>query len=157
QNTNGYAGSVTGYNSIVAAPPFNRTELYEYWITQEIEEKLKIRVGKIIPAVDFDHVTRANKLKDSSQNVSSLMSLIYTSIFVNPTLLGVIGAKDRSGGSPCSAREGEERVAKSQFRPPALRRASVSVSQTRSSCLRRMRTRRIAAAPSGVPTTKGWI
>src|SRR5262245_66646424 len=43
------------------------------------------------------------------------------------------------------------------FRPAALRMASVSVSQTWSSFLRRERTRRKAAAPSGVPITKGWI
>jgi porin len=92
QNTNGYAGSFPGYNSIAASPPFNRTELYEYWVTQElIEDTLKVRVGKTIPAVDFNNVTRVNKLKDDSQNVSSLSSLIYPSIFVNPTLLGVIG------------------------------------------------------------------
>jgi hypothetical protein len=39
----------------------------------------------------------------------------------------------------------------------ALRIASVSVNQTASSFLRRDRTRRKAAAPSGVPITKGWI
>lgn len=92
QNTNGYAGSVPGYNSIVAAPPFHRTELYQYWVTQElVEDVLKIRVGKSVPAVDFNNVTRANKLADDSQNVASLSSLLYTSIFVNPTLLGAIG------------------------------------------------------------------
>ena len=39
----------------------------------------------------------------------------------------------------------------------AARIACVSVSQTASSALRRVRTRRNAAAPSGVPITKGWI
>src|SRR5262249_21737068 len=43
------------------------------------------------------------------------------------------------------------------FRPAALRMAAVSVSQTFSSLLRRERTRRKAAAPSGAPITKGWI
>lgn len=93
QDTNGYAGSFPGYNGITASPPFNRTELYEYWVTQElIRDTFKVRVGKIIPGVDFGNVTRVNKLKDDSQNVSSLSSLIYTSIFVNPTLLGVLGS-----------------------------------------------------------------
>jgi porin len=92
QNTNGYAGSLPGYNSIVAAPPYHRTELYEYWISQEIVEGLlKVRVGKIVPSVDFNNVTRANTLKDDRQNIAALSSLLYTSIFVNPTLLGVIG------------------------------------------------------------------
>ena len=92
QNTNGYAGSVPGYNSITGAPPFNRTELYEYWVTQElIKDTLKVRVGKIIPSVDFNNVTRTAKMKDNTQNVSSLSGLLYTSIFVNPSLLGVIG------------------------------------------------------------------
>ena len=39
----------------------------------------------------------------------------------------------------------------------AARIAAVSVSQTASSALRRVSTRRNAAAPSGVPITKGWI
>ncbi len=92
QNTNGYAGSVPGYNSITGAPPFNRTELYEYWVTQElIKDTLKVRVGKIMPSVDFNNVYRTAKLKDNTQNVSSLSGLLYTSIFVNPSLLGVIG------------------------------------------------------------------
>ena len=39
--------------------------------------------------------------------------------------------------------------------PAALRMASVSVNQTASSFFSRKRTRRKAAAPSGVPTTKG--
>ena len=97
QDTNGYAGSVPGYNSISGAPPFNRTELYEYWVTQElIEDVLKVRVGKVIPSVDFNNVTRVSRLKDNRQNISSLSGLIYTSIFVNPTLLGVIGGYEDS-------------------------------------------------------------
>src|SRR5258708_9019426 len=43
------------------------------------------------------------------------------------------------------------------FRAAAFRIASVSVSQTASSLLKRKRARRKAAALSGVPTTKGWI
>jgi hypothetical protein len=43
------------------------------------------------------------------------------------------------------------------LRPAALRIASVSVNQTLSSFFKRERTRRIAAAPSGVPITNGWI
>jgi CO/xanthine dehydrogenase Mo-binding subunit len=43
------------------------------------------------------------------------------------------------------------------FQSSRLRMASVSVSQTASSFLRRVSTRRNAAAPSGVPTTKGWM
>lgn len=97
QDTNGYAGSVPGYNSISGVPPFNRTELYEYWVTQElIEDVLKVRVGKVIPSVDFNNVTRVTRLKDNRQNVSSLSGLLYTSIFVNPTLLGVIGGYEDS-------------------------------------------------------------
>jgi hypothetical protein len=45
---------------------------------------------------------------------------------------------------------------KPRYRPAAFRIISVSASQTVSSFLRRERTRRIAAAPSGVPTTNGW-
>ena len=97
QNTNGYAGSVPGYNSISGSPPFHRTELYEYWVTQDIiKDTLKVRVGKVIPSVDFNNVTRTARMKDDAQNVSSLSGLIYTSIFVNPSLLGVIGGYEDS-------------------------------------------------------------
>ncbi|NBS34471.1 MAG: hypothetical protein EBS82_01310 [Methylocystaceae bacterium] len=93
QNTNGYAGTLPGYNSDSPLAPFNRTELYEYWVAQDIiPDKLKIRVGKTLPAVDFNNVTRPESFKDKSQNVSSLSSLLFVSIFVNPTiLLGVYG------------------------------------------------------------------
>ena len=36
QNTNGYAGTVIGYDAIVGAPPFNRTELYTLYFDQEL-------------------------------------------------------------------------------------------------------------------------
>lgn len=93
QNTNGYAGTLPGYDSTSPLAPFNRTELYEYWFAQDIiTEKLKIRIGKTLPAVDFNNVTRPETFKDSSQNVSTLSSLLLVSIFVNPTiLLGVYG------------------------------------------------------------------
>ena len=97
RDTNGDAGSVPGYNSISGVPPYNRTELYEYWVTQEIVENvLKVRVGKVIPSVDFNNVTRTSRMKDDRHNISSLSGLIYTSIFVNPTLLGVIGGYEDS-------------------------------------------------------------
>jgi porin len=93
QNTNGYAGTLPGYDSTSPLAPFNRTELYEYWFAQDIiTDKLKVRIGKTLPAVDFNNVTRPETFKDSSQNVSSLSSLLFVSIFVNPTiLLGVYG------------------------------------------------------------------
>jgi carbohydrate-selective porin OprB len=57
---------VPGYNSLVAAPPFNRTELYTYWVKQEIiEDKLKFRVGKILPSADFGNVTRVSQHRAS--------------------------------------------------------------------------------------------
>lgn len=93
QNSNGYAGTLPGYNSTSPLAPFNRTELYQYWYAQDIiENKLKIRIGKTLPAVDFNNVTRPETFKDTSQNVTSLSSLLFVSIFVNPTiLLGVYG------------------------------------------------------------------
>lgn len=50
QNTNGYAGTLPGYDSTSPLAPFNRTELYEYWFAQDIiTDKLKIRIGKTLP------------------------------------------------------------------------------------------------------------
>ena len=88
QNTNGYAGTVVGYDAIVGAPPFHRTELYTLYFEQEIiKERLGVRAGKLLGTVDFNNVTKVHRYKDDAHYISSLSSLLYTSIFVNPTML----------------------------------------------------------------------
>lgn len=88
QNTNGYAGTVVGYDAIVGAAPFHRTELYTLYFDQEIiKERLGVRAGKLLATVDFNNVTKVHRYKDDAHYISSLSSLLYTSIFVNPTML----------------------------------------------------------------------
>ncbi len=91
QNTNGEAGSVQGYNGIVGTLPFQRNELYQAWYLQEIiPDTLQIRLGKTTPTLDFNNVLRPLTLKDSAENIPSVSGLLYTPVFVNPTLLGAL-------------------------------------------------------------------
>src|SRR5262245_43560392 len=91
QDTNGQAGSVPGYNSLPGPPPLNRSELYELWWRQRLfDDKLIFRVGKTVPTFDFNNVLRPLSLSDNTLAIPSLSSLIYTPIFVNPTILGVM-------------------------------------------------------------------
>jgi len=91
QPTNNQAGAVQGYNSLVAAEPLVRTELYELWWRQQLfNDKLAIRVGKTVPTYDFGNVSRSVPTSNSSHEIASVSGLIYTPVFVNPTMLGVI-------------------------------------------------------------------
>jgi len=87
-DTNSVAGSVMGYNGIVGAPPFNRTELLEAWYLQEfIPDVLQVRVGRSLPTYDFGTVLRPLKLKDQDQNVPAVSSLLYSPIFLNASMI----------------------------------------------------------------------
>jgi len=87
-NTNGQAGTVAGYNSIVGAPPFNRTELFEAWYLQEIvKDVLKVRIGRSAPTYDFGNVLRPIAFVDSSQNIPAVSGLLFTPVFVNTSML----------------------------------------------------------------------
>jgi len=89
QDTNGQAGVVAGYNSLPGPPPLNRSELYELWWRQRLfDDRLIFRIGKVVPTYDFNNVVRPLALQDDSYMVPALSGLIYTPIFVNPTLLG---------------------------------------------------------------------
>ena len=91
-NTNFRAGSVQGYDSLSAVPPFgNRSELYELWFRQELfNEKLAIRIGKTIPTYDFNNVIRPVPVRDQALAVPSLSGLLFTPIFINPINIGVM-------------------------------------------------------------------
>lgn len=90
-DTNGDAGVVTGYNSLIAAPPFDRTELYQLWWRQRLlDDLLVVRVGKSVPTYDFGNVSRAVPVGGPSGFIPSVSGLIYTPLFVNPTTLGVM-------------------------------------------------------------------
>lgn len=93
QPTNVDAGSVQGYNSLAGSPPLNRTELFQIWIRQElIEKKWNIRIGKTVPTYHFNNVSKPVPTTDNPAiSIPSVSSLIYSPIFTNPTLSGVIG------------------------------------------------------------------
>jgi porin len=90
-DTNARAGSVTGYNGIVPAPPFHRTELNEFWYLQSIvQDKLQVRIGRTVPTYDFNNVSRPLALKDDKQNIAAVSGLLYTALQINPTMLAAI-------------------------------------------------------------------
>ncbi|MEO8824903.1 MAG: carbohydrate porin [Chthoniobacterales bacterium] len=89
QGTNKQAGSVQGYNSLPGAPPLERSELYQLWVRQSFfDDHLIIRVGKSVPNYDFGNVARPVPSQDEHLAIPSVSGLLFTPIFVNPTLLG---------------------------------------------------------------------
>jgi porin len=91
QLTNPQAGVVSGYNSLPGLPPLERSELYELWWRQQLfGDKLILRLGKTVPTNDFNNVTRPLQVHDLSLAIPSVSGLIFTPLFVNPTLLGVM-------------------------------------------------------------------
>ncbi len=86
-DTNGRAGSVQGFNSISVTAPFDRSELYQIWYRQNfLDKKIVVRIGKLVPAYDFDNVVKPLQVEKSYQ-IPSTTGLLYTPVFVNPTTL----------------------------------------------------------------------
>jgi porin len=91
QPTNRQAGIITGYNSLTGAPPLDRTELYELWWRQSFfSDQLVVRIGKTIPTYDFGNVVRPVPVQDLSLRIPAVSGLLYTPVFVNPTILGAL-------------------------------------------------------------------
>lgn len=91
QSTNTQAGSIQGYNGLPGPDPLNRSELYELWYRQELfDGKFVLRIGKSVPTFDFGNVLRPVPLQDENLFIPAVNGLIYTPIFVNPSMLGVI-------------------------------------------------------------------
>ena len=91
QASNGQAGVVSGYNSLPGLPPLARSELYQVWWRQQLfGDKLIFRLGKTVPTNDFNNVTRPLQVHDLTLSIPAVSGLIYTPVFVNPTLLGVL-------------------------------------------------------------------
>jgi len=91
EETNQEAGSVQGYSGIPGLAPLTRSELYQLWFRQSLfNEKLIIRIGKSIPTYDFGNVLRPLQLPERQLFVPGLSGLIYTPVFINPTMLGVM-------------------------------------------------------------------
>lgn len=92
EDTNGQAGSVQGYNSLPGPPPLNRSELYQLWYRQSLfEDCLVFRIGKQVPTYDFNNVARPVTTQDEALEIPSVTGLLFTPVFVQPTLLGAIG------------------------------------------------------------------
>ena len=92
QPTNNLAGAFPGFDSLEAGPPLSRNQLYQLWFRQVLfDDKLIIRIGKSVPTYDFNNVCNPVPTEDDpSASIPAVTSLIYTPIFVNPTMLGVI-------------------------------------------------------------------
>lgn len=83
------SGSVQGSNSLVAAPPLDRTELYEFAIRKDLlDGQLRLIVGKQSGSTQFANVNRPDGTQDARYEVSSLTSLAFTPVYSMPTLLG---------------------------------------------------------------------
>ena len=91
QPSNQQAGVVSGYNGLTGAPPLDRTELYGLWWRQSVlSDGLVIRIGKTIPTYDFNNVVRPVPVQELSLQIPGVSGLLYTPIFVNPTILGML-------------------------------------------------------------------
>lgn len=91
QNTNGQAGVIQGYNSLPDIPPYNRSELYALWYRQALfDDTFFIRLGKTITTLDFNNVVKPVPLSRGDPNIPAVTSLIYTPIFINPAVDGLM-------------------------------------------------------------------
>jgi len=91
QNSNERAGVLTGYNGLTETAPLNRSELYQLWWRQALfDEKLIVRVGKSIPTFDFNNVSRRLPIPNEAPYVAAVSGLLFTPIYVNPSILGVM-------------------------------------------------------------------
>ena len=91
EHTNRQAGSVQGYNSLPGPDPLHRSELYQLWWRQELfDGKFILRFGKVVPTNDFNNVLRPVPVQDQHLAIPAVSGLLFTPVFVNPTLLGVM-------------------------------------------------------------------
>jgi porin len=89
QPSNTEAGTVSGYNGLTGPPPLTRSELYQLWWRQSLfDDRLIIRIGKTVPTYDFNNLSRPLQTTEQSLAIPAVTGLIYTPIFVNPTILG---------------------------------------------------------------------
>ncbi|WP_233578911.1 carbohydrate porin [Tautonia sociabilis] len=91
QPTNILAGAFPGFDSLEVTPPLVRQELYQLWYRQALfNDKLIVRIGKMVPTFDFNNVVKPVPVSDPTAAIPAVSGLVYTPIFVNPTMLGVI-------------------------------------------------------------------
>ena len=81
QNTNDQLGSIQGYNGLPGPPPLGRSELYQLWYRQSLfDNKLMIKVGKLVPTIDFNNVIKPVPVEKKTVATPSVTGLIYTPI-----------------------------------------------------------------------------
>ncbi len=91
EDSNGRAGVLSGHNGLVAAPPFDRTQLYQLWWRQALfDDHLVLRIGKSIPTYSFNNLVSALAIRNLEPFVPAISGLLYTPLFINPSLLGVL-------------------------------------------------------------------
>ncbi|HSI82292.1 MAG: carbohydrate porin [Candidatus Methylacidiphilales bacterium] len=89
--TNRDAGSVQGFNSLPGPTPLDRSELYQLWVRQAFfDDKLAVRIGKVVPTYDFNNVMLPITLDDENSYIPSVSGLSMTPVFINPTLIGAL-------------------------------------------------------------------
>jgi len=92
EDTNGQAGAVQGYNSLPGPFPLDRSQLYQLWYRQALfDDRISIRIGKLVPTYEFNNVLRPVSTSREGLEIPSVSGLLFTPVFVNPTLLGAIG------------------------------------------------------------------
>jgi len=83
-----YAGSIQGFTDLPGTPPFDRTELYTYWIAKGLfDRRLFLRFGKQTANVLFNNVVLGNQDLPSRTELAT-SGLIVPSLYNNPTLIG---------------------------------------------------------------------
>src|SRR5579883_180719 len=91
QQSNLQAGSVQGYNSLPGPRPLSRSELYQLWFRQEFfNKKLIAKIGKMVTTEDFGNVSKPVALTDEHLAIPAVSGLIYTPLFLNSSMLGMI-------------------------------------------------------------------
>jgi porin len=93
---NFYSGSIQGLNDLPSTPPYNRTELYTYWISKGFpSSRLHIRAGKMVANTLFNNVVLGNQDHPSRAELA-VSGLTYVPLFVNPTLYNRLPASYNS-------------------------------------------------------------
>lgn len=91
QDTNSLAGAFPGFDSLPGQPPLTRQELYQLWYRQSfLDDRLIFRIGKMVPTFDFNNVVKPVPVDDPTAAIPAVSGLLFTPVFVNPTMLGVI-------------------------------------------------------------------
>ncbi len=91
KDPNKAAGSAQAYNGLPGPNPGNRTELAQLWYRQELfDGKVIFRIGKMAPTVDFNNVLRPVPTQDEARAIPSVSGLIFTPVFKNSTMIGVM-------------------------------------------------------------------